>query len=81
MQLDHLRRREFITLLGGAAAAWPFVAMAQEAGRAYRLGFVSAAPRDEAWYTAFFEELRGIGFVEGQISRSFRADLAFATNY
>jgi hypothetical protein len=27
---------------------------------------VSAAPRDEAWYTAFFEELRGLGFVEDQ---------------
>ena len=61
-----MKRRKFITLLGGAAVAWPFAAMAQEAGRTYRLGFVSAAPRDEAWYTAFFEELRSLGFVEGQ---------------
>ena len=63
---DAVRRREFIALVGSAAVAWPFAAMAQEAGRTYRLGFVSAAPRDEAWYTAFFEELRGLGFVEDQ---------------
>ena len=65
MQFGQLKRRDFITLLGGAAAC-PFAAMAQEAGRTYRLGFVSAAPRDEAWYAAFFEELRGLGFVEDQ---------------
>jgi putative tryptophan/tyrosine transport system substrate-binding protein len=58
-------RRELIAALG-SAAAWPLAARAQQAGRTYRLGFVSAAPRDEAWYTAFFEELRGLGFVEGQ---------------
>jgi putative tryptophan/tyrosine transport system substrate-binding protein len=63
-----MRRREFITLLSGAAA-WPLAARAQQAGRTYRLGFVSAAPRDEAWYTAFFEELHGLGFVEMQHTR------------
>ena len=63
-----IKRREFITLLGGAAASvsTPLPLFAQEAGRIYRIGFVSAAPREEAWYTAFFEELRGLGFVEGQ---------------
>ena len=63
-----MRRREFITLLGGTAASvsTPLPLFAQEAGRIYRIGFVSAAPREEAWYTAFFEELRGLGFVEGQ---------------
>ena len=38
---------------------------AQEAGRIIRIGFVSAAPREEAWYI-IFEELHGLGFVEGQ---------------
>src|SRR5215467_247483 len=63
-----MKRREFITLFGGAAASvsTPLPLFAQEAGRIYRIGFVSAAPREEAWYTAFFEELRGLGFVEGQ---------------
>ena len=63
-----MKRRESITLLGGTAASvsTPLPLFAQEAGRIYRIGFVSAAPREEAWYTAFFEELRGLGFVEGQ---------------
>jgi putative tryptophan/tyrosine transport system substrate-binding protein len=68
MQFGQLKRREFLTLLGGAAASvsTPLPLCAQEAGRIYRIGFVSAAPREEAFYVAFFEELRGLGFVEGQ---------------
>ena len=68
MPFDRLKRREFIALLGGAVASvsTPLPFRAQEAGRIYRIGFVSAAPREEALYVAFFEELRGLGFVEDQ---------------
>jgi putative ABC transport system substrate-binding protein len=60
-----MRRRKFITLLGGAAA-WPLAALAQQAGRTYRLGCLRAAPRDTPINVAFFDELRRGGFIEGQ---------------
>jgi putative ABC transport system substrate-binding protein len=69
-----MRRRKFITLLGGAAA-WPLAAMAQQAGRTYRLGCLWAVPRgDDPAYKAFFDELRRRGFIEGQnLTVEFRA--------
>ena len=60
-----MRRREFIGLVGGAAA-WPLTVRAQEPGRIYRLGFLAAGPRDEPNFVAVFEILRQSGFVEGQ---------------
>src|SRR5262245_64222827 len=61
-----MTRREFIMLLGGAAAAWPLAARAQQAGRTYRLGFFLPVARDAPAMIAFFDELRAHGFVEGQ---------------
>src|SRR6516162_9367081 len=66
MQFAQLKRREFITLLGGAAAAWPVAARAQEAGRTYRLGFLVPTPRQSPAVLALFDELRLNGFIEGQ---------------
>ena len=61
-----MRRREFITLVGGGALAWPLAARAQEAGRTYRLGGLSITPRTSPYFVAMFDELRRLGFVEGQ---------------
>src|SRR5947207_2299059 len=61
-----MKRREFITLLGGAATAWPLAARAQESGRTYRLGSLQFSPRSAPWHVAFFDALRRQGFVEGQ---------------
>jgi putative ABC transport system substrate-binding protein len=58
-----MRRRKFITLLGGAAAS-PFAAMAQEPGRTYHMGCLLPNPPNE--YVAFFDGLRRRGFIEGQ---------------
>ncbi len=60
-----MRRREFITFAGGAAA-WPLLVCAQEAGRLYRLGSVHQSPRSGAHHIAFFQELQRLGFIEGQ---------------
>jgi putative ABC transport system substrate-binding protein len=61
-----MRRREFISLVGGAASAWPLGALAQEPGRVYRLAFITAIGRDEPPTLAFLDELRIQGFVEGK---------------
>jgi putative ABC transport system substrate-binding protein len=60
-----IRRRDFIALTG-ASVTWPFAAIAQQPGRTYRLGFLAIVPRDALANVAFFEELRRLGFVEGQ---------------
>ena len=62
---ETMRRREFIALMG-ASVALPFAALAQQAGRTYRLGCLRATPRDAATNVAFFDELRRRGFIEGQ---------------
>src|SRR4051794_15091017 len=66
MQINHLRRRDFVMLLGRTAVAWPLAARAQEPGRTYRLGGLTPSPRDAPHYAALFAELRRLGFIEGQ---------------
>jgi putative ABC transport system substrate-binding protein len=60
-----MRRREFLSVLGGAAA-WPLALRAQEAGRIYRLGVIIPSPKTAPRIAAFFDELQVLGFVEGQ---------------
>jgi putative tryptophan/tyrosine transport system substrate-binding protein len=60
-----MRRREFIGLIGGAAA-WASAARGQEAGRIYRIGHLNTGPRDAPHHVALLDELRRLGFIEGQ---------------
>jgi len=64
-----VRRREFISLLGGAAAAWPLMAGAQQADRVRRIGVLMGVANDtegEARVAAFRQGLQHLGLVEGR---------------
>jgi putative ABC transport system substrate-binding protein len=65
-----VRRREFITLVGGAAAGWPLGAHAQQGDRMRRLGILMAGAESDAQYQAdvavFREGLQKLGWVDGQ---------------
>jgi putative ABC transport system substrate-binding protein len=60
-----MRRREFITLLGGAAAGWPLAARAQQAGKLPIIGFLGTdATVWSPWTAAFVARLRELGWIE-----------------
>src|ERR1700730_15794440 len=61
-----MKRRQFISLLGGAGAMWPFAVRAQEPGRIYRLGGLTNISRTAPHFVSLFDELRRAGFVEGR---------------
>jgi putative tryptophan/tyrosine transport system substrate-binding protein len=63
-----MKRREFITLLGGAAVAWPLAARAQQTGKMSRIGYLgSSSPSLEPHYVeAFRQKLRDLGHVDGE---------------
>ena len=70
MQFDQLKRREFITLLGSAATAWPLAARAQQPGAMRRigalLGGVETDNESRARATALREGLEKLGWIEGR---------------
>src|ERR1700738_504831 len=62
-----MQRREFITFLGGATAAWPLAAGAQKSSKLMRVGILSIAnPRSTSFFQAFELRLRDLGYIEGQ---------------
>ena len=75
-----MRRREFIALVGGAAAGWPLVARAQQVERMRRIGvlmgYVESSASGQALIAAFREGLQKLGWIEG---RNTRIDIRWAT--
>ena len=62
-----MKRREFITLLGGAAAGWPLAARAQQAGALPTIGYLgNNAEGWNSWTVAFVQRLRELGWIEGR---------------
>ena len=62
-----MRRRDFVTLLGGAAASWPLVVRAQQPSKLPTIGyFGGTAPLIESqWVATFVQRLRELGWIEG----------------
>jgi putative tryptophan/tyrosine transport system substrate-binding protein len=75
-----MRRRDFITLFGGAAAAWPLSLRAQQSERMRRIGvFMSLAADDkqgQARLAAFLQSLQELGWTDG---RNVRIDIRWGT--
>ncbi len=63
-----MKRREFITLLGGAAAGWPFAARAQQPGKAAQIGFLDLGPASARMSRVepLRDGLRKLGYTEGK---------------
>jgi putative ABC transport system substrate-binding protein len=63
-----VKRREFISLLGGATVAWPLAARAQQPGKLPTVGFLGAASASawSQWVAAFVQRLRELGWIEGR---------------
>src|SRR5262245_64797050 len=78
--MSGMGRREFVALLGGAAAAWPFAARAQQAERVRRIGVLLPAASDDTEFQArvgaFLQRLGELGWT---IGRNLRIDTRWAT--
>jgi putative ABC transport system substrate-binding protein len=65
-----MKRREFITLLGGAAAAWPLAARGEQGERMRRVGVLQVQPETDAdfrsWRMLFAARLRELGWIDGK---------------
>ena len=74
-----MKRREFITLLGGVGGIWPLAAQAQQAGKVWRVGFIGGASRpasiEGSVYSGFLQGMRDLGYVMG---KNFEMEWRFA---
>jgi putative tryptophan/tyrosine transport system substrate-binding protein len=74
-----MRRRDFITLVGGVTAVWPLAARAQQPDRMRRIGVLflvsESDPEGQAWLSAFSEGLQQLGWTAG---RNIRLDYHWA---
>jgi hypothetical protein len=63
-----MKRREFITLVGGAAFGWPSAARAQQPGKLPTIGFLGpqTLAAQSLWTAAFVQRLRELGWIEGR---------------
>jgi putative tryptophan/tyrosine transport system substrate-binding protein len=61
-----MRRREFISLLGGTAVAWPLAAHAQQQPKMLRIGYSGMLPREAPHYAAFEKRMAELGYQEGR---------------
>jgi len=63
-----MRRREFITIVGGVAATWPFAARAQQAGKVWRIGLLAGSSRSgvSGLYDGFVQGMRELGYDASQ---------------
>ena len=76
----HMGRRDFITLLGGAAASWPLAVRAQQHERVRRIGVLLPATSDDAEYQAWFGAfLQTLGQSGWTIGRNLQVDTRWAT--
>src|SRR3989449_4520743 len=64
--MSRMKRREFLTLIGGAAAAWPLAARAQLQPKMLRVGFVGMQPRESPLYANFLKRMAELGYQEGR---------------
>src|SRR5262245_4382490 len=63
-----MKRREFITLVGGAVASWPLAARAQQSGKLPTIGLLGSSTPSamSQWVAAFVQRLRELGWIEGR---------------
>jgi len=62
----HIRRRQFLSTLGGSVVAWPLAAPAQQSSKLRRIGFLSAVSRELSSHAALQQGMRELGYVEGK---------------